>query len=54
METVQDFVAIADAPSGQANFDVRRVGPVVVIPVGHEQQVGRRADVDAVEPDGQG
>ena len=27
---------------------------VVVIPVGYEQEVGRRADVDAVEPDGQG
>ena len=53
MQAVQDLVAIADAPSGQAHFDVRHVGLVVAIAIGHEQQVGRRADEDAVEADGQ-
>ena len=53
MQAVQDFVTIADAPAGQAHFDVGHVGLVVAVAIRHEQQVGRRADEDAVEADGE-
>jgi len=48
-------VAVLDAPAGKADLNVR-IGAVVVVAVGYEQQVGRRAEPQAVEAhrDGRG
>ena len=51
VQTVDDLVAIADTPSGEADLDVRHIGLVVAVPIRNEQQVGRRPDEHAIETD---
>ena len=51
VEAVDRLVTVADAPAGQQDLGVVHVGDVVAVAVGEVEEVGRRADEDAVEAD---
>ena len=53
VEAVDRFVTVPDAPAGQQDLRVVHVGHVVAVAVGEVEEVGRRADEDAVEADRQ-
>ena len=53
VEAVDRLVAVPDAPTRQQDLGLVRVGYVVAVAVGEVEEVGRRADEDAVEADRQ-
>ena len=54
VKAVQGLMAIADAPAGQAHLDVVHVRTIVAIAIRDKEQVGRRAEPEAIKADRDG